>query len=393
VIPARGLGSGLVLAGVALIATCYGLARFAYGLFAPQLVEEFSLSSGVAGLIGGGSYVGYCVAIGLSTALTMRWGPRPVAVLAGTVATLGIAVVALAQAPAALAVGVLVAGCSTGIASPPLAAAVARWVRESVRDTAQTVVNAGTGVGVLISGPVALLLLDQWRVAWGLFALLAAAVTVWVAVVVPSTALGTDPRGEDHPPEVGSPGVAGLVLAGFAMGLSSIAVWTFGQELVGARTRAVWVAPVVWMVIGAAGVGGAFAGPIIGRFGLRVSWAGLMVLMAGGTAGLAAGAGLPAAAMAAGAVFGAAYIALTGVLLVWATRTYGTRPTLGVGLVFFMIAAGQAVGAPLAGVGADQLSLPTVFVASAVVALAAALLLGPTSNPRVRSRRRQHSPR
>ena len=59
---------------------------------------------------------------------------------------------------------------SSGIASPPLAAAVARWVRAGVQDTAQTVVNAGTGVGVLVSGPVALLLLDQWRLAWGLFA-------------------------------------------------------------------------------------------------------------------------------------------------------------------------------------------------------------------------------
>lgn len=389
----RGLGSGLVLAGVALIATCYGLARFAYGLFAPKLVEEFSLSSGLAGLIGGGSYVGYCVAIGLSTALTMQWGSRTVAVLAGIVATLGIAVVAVAQSPLALAVGVVVAGCSTGIASPPLAAAVARWVREGVRDTAQTVVNAGTGVGVLISGPVALLLLDRWRWAWGLFALVAAAVTVWVAVVVPSGGPVTSRDEEAHSPGFRTRGVAGLVLAGFAMGLSSIAVWTFGQELVGTNTRAMWVAPVVWTVIGAAGVGGAFAGPIIGRFGLRVSWAGLMVLMAAGTAGLAGGAGLPAAAMAAGAVFGAAYIALTGVLLVWATRIYSTRPTLGGGLVFFMIAAGQAVGAPLVGVGADEFTLPTVFVASALVALAGALVLGPPGNSRAGSGHRLHSSR
>lgn len=386
-IPVRGLRSGLVLAGVALIATCYGLARFAYGLFAPKLVEEFSLSSGLAGLIGGSSYVGYCVAIGLSTTLTMRWGPRPVAVLAGITATLGIAVVAVAQGPAALAVGVMVAGCSTGIASPPLAAAVALWVREGVRDTAQTVVNAGTGLGVLISGPVALLLLDQWRVAWGLFALVAAAVTVWVAVVVPPGGQAGSVVDEDHSPGFWIQGAAGLALAGFAVGLASIAVWTFGQELVGTNARAPWVAPVVWTVIGAAGVGGAFAGPFIDRFGLRVSWAGLMVLMAAGTAGLAAGSRVPVAAMAAGAVFGAAYIALSGVLLVWATRTYRARPSLGVGLVFFMIAAGQAVGAPLSGAGADRVSLPTVFLASAVVALVGALVLGPTSDPRAASRR------
>ena len=96
-----------------------------------------------------------------------------------------------------------------------------------------------------------------------------------------------------------------------------------------------------------------------------------------GTAGLAIGAGTPPAALAAAAVFGSAYIALTGVLLVWATRTYSTRPALGVGLAFFTIAVGQAVGAPLVGLGADLFSLPSVFVASAVVALAGAVLPGP----------------
>lgn len=364
-------------AGVALIATCYGLARFAYGLFAPTFAAEFSLSAGAAGLIGGGSYVGYCVAIGLSTVLTARWGPRRVAVLAGVVATVGIAVVAVAPGPAVLAVGVVVAGCSTGIASPPLAAAVSRWVREGVRDTAQTVVNAGTGVGVLVSGPVAWLLLDQWRLAWGLFALVTAAVTAWVAVAVPAGGRDVDRAGSGGSPGLWSTGAAGLVLASATLGLASIAVWTFGQDVVRTSTAAGWVPPLVWTVIGAAGIAGAFAGPVVGRLGLRGSWTVLMVLMAVGTAGLAVGAAVPAAALAGGAVFGAAYIALSGVLLVWATRVYRSRPALGVGLAFFMIAAGQAVGAPLVGLGADAFSLTTVFLVCAAVALAGALLRAP----------------
>ena len=375
----RGLRSGLVCCGVALIATCYGFARFAYGLFGPTFADEFSLSAGLAGLIGAGSYVGYCVAIGLSTVLTVRWGPRPVAVLAGMVATVGITVVAVAPAPAVLAVGVLVAGCSTGIASPPLAAAVARWVREGVRDTAQTVVNAGTGIGVLVSGPVALLLLDRWRLAWALFAVVAAGVTTWVAVAVPSGARGIRVEGEQTA-GIWAKGSPSLVLASFVMGLSSIAVWTFGQEVVGASSSVSWVAPVAWTVIGAAGIAGAFAGPVVGRLGIKFSWTALMVLMGAGTAGLAGGAGIPAAALAAAAVFGAAYIALTGVLLVWATRTYATRPALGVGLAFFMIAIGQAVGAPLVGLGADSFSLSSVFFACAVVAVAGAVVRGPTNH-------------
>jgi predicted MFS family arabinose efflux permease len=367
----RRLWSSLVLAGVALIATCYGFARFAYGLFAGRFAGEFALSAGLTGVIASGGYVGYCVAIGLSTALTSRWGPRVVAVAAGATATLGITLVALASSSTTLAVGVLVAGSSTGIASPPLAAAVARWVREDARDTAQTVVNAGTGIGVLLSGPVALVLLDQWRLAWGLFAVVTAAVTVWVGLAVPGGRTGTS---SSHGRSVWTKGAGPLVVGSLALGLASAAVWTFGQQI-STASRAAWLPPVLWMVIGAAGIAGALSGPVVERLGVRSSWSLLMMIMAVGVAGLAAGAGVPVLALAAGALFGAAYIALSGVLLVWATRTYSSRPALGVGLSFFAIAAGQALGAPLVGTGSDAFGLPAVFYVSALVALAAAWLV------------------
>ena len=362
----RGLRSGLVVVGVALIATCYGFARFAYGLFAPQLTQHFFLSRGLSGLVGAGSYVGYCVAIGGSTLLTGRWGPRWVAVLAGAVAAVGTGTVAAAPNAVVLAAGVLVGGLSTGIASPPLAATVAVWVREGVQDTAQTLVNAGTGIGVLVSGPVALILLDRWRLAWAFFAVTAAVVTVCAARAIPRGG-ATPPSDDGQPARLRPPGATVLLLAASLMGLSSTAVWTLGRGLIETARGSDSVGPVVWTVMGAAGILGAFAGPAVDRLGLRTSWTVLMLLLAIGTAGLAAGARYPVLAVAAGAVFGAAYIALTGVLLVWATRTY-PRPSLGVGLVFLMIAAGQAVGAPIAGGAADATSLPLVFYACAIVA-------------------------
>ncbi|HET6736824.1 YbfB/YjiJ family MFS transporter [Mycobacterium sp.] len=58
----------LAAAGLWLIAVCYGLARFAYGLFLPVLTEEFGLDGTVAGAIASSSYIGYCVAIVVATA-------------------------------------------------------------------------------------------------------------------------------------------------------------------------------------------------------------------------------------------------------------------------------------------------------------------------------------
>ncbi len=116
----------LVAPGLALIAVTYGLARFAYGLFLPEMRETFGLSSSLLGVIGSGSYLGYCVAIIISLVYTSRTGPRRMAVAAGAVAVIGMTVVAVAPAAWVLALGILVAGSSTGLASPPMGEAVAR---------------------------------------------------------------------------------------------------------------------------------------------------------------------------------------------------------------------------------------------------------------------------
>lgn len=360
-----------VAAGAALVAVCYGFARFAYGLFAPELQAEFDLSDTWSAVIGAGGYVGYCVAILVSTWLTPRWGPRRVASLAGAVATVGMAGVAVAPSATALAVALLVAGSSTGIASPPLAAAVEQCVRRARRDRAQTLVNAGTGFGVLLSGPVALLLSAQWRLAWLVYAGGAAVVTWWVRRTVP----GRDPRdGATIPARTRGGHDVALLVASFTLGVGSVAVWTSGRSIVEAGTPGDdAIGALVWVVIGAAGIAGALSGPLVQRIGVARSWALLMVLLAGATAVIGSAPSHRSAVLVAAAAFGAAYIALTGVALVWATRRYPRRTEQGVGASFFLIALGQAIGALVVGVVVDLLGLAAAFHVCAAVALLGAL--------------------
>ena len=110
----------LVAPGLATIAVTYGLARFAYGLFLPEMRESLELSDSVLGLIGAGSYAGYCLAVLGALVLTSRSGPRLMALAAGSVAVVGMAIVAGAPTGSVLALGVLVAGSSSGLASPPM---------------------------------------------------------------------------------------------------------------------------------------------------------------------------------------------------------------------------------------------------------------------------------
>ena len=360
----------LAAAGLALIAVSYGLARFSYGLFVPAFRAEFDLDAAAAGAVASASYAAYCLGIVLSTTLTPRWGGRLVAVLAGAVATAGTLTVGLAPSGAVLAVGVVVGGASTGLASPPLAHAVAASVTEERRNRAQAVVNAGTGVGVAVAGPVALLAGDQWRAAWLVFAALCAAVTVWAALAVPTS---RPERAPLLPHPLLPRGSGRLAAAALLAGAASAATWTFGRDVLVEGGMSVRASTVGWILLGLFGVLGAAAGDLTGRLGLRRTWPVTMLAMAATTALLALAPGTLAAAWPAAAAFGAAYIAMTGVLLLWSTRLYPRAPAAGVGLAFLLLALGQAAGAPLVGALAGATGLRPAFAAAAVLAVVGCL--------------------
>ncbi|GAA1533877.1 putative MFS family arabinose efflux permease [Microbacterium ginsengiterrae] len=369
----------LAAAGISLIAVCYGLARFAYGLFVPAFRNTFDLDATAAGAIASGSYVAYCVGVLLATAVTPRAGARVVALAAGLLATVGTSVIAMAPDVVMLAVGVIIAGSSTGVASPPLVHAIARRVSPEVRDRTQTIVNAGTGLGVMVSGPIALLAQDQWRVAWFAFAGVAAVVTLWSAIAVPAArdAAGESSPGAERTRHRRLPrGLLRLAAASATMGVASAAGWTFGQDLLtteGGHTSP--FATIAWIVLGACGLLGAAAGDMAERLGLGRSWVLLMIALGGSLAALAAASQSAIVAIAASAVFGAVYIALTGLLLVWSTRVFASDPARGVGVVFLVLALGQAGAAPLLGIASDLSgSVAAAFWIAAAVALLGALM-------------------
>lgn len=361
----------LVAAGAALIGCCYGFARFAYGLFVPAFTEQFALTPSAIGVIGAGSYVGYCVAIVAALVLTDRLGARRTALAAGVVATAGLALVAVAPTAAVLAVGILIAGSSTGLASPPLAAAVAQRLTGDAADRAQTFVNAGTGVGVVVSGPIAYLLTDQWRVAWGVYALVAALVTGWIAIALRGETRGRLPRrgfGRWY-----RPGTGALLSASLLGGLGSIAVWNFGRDVI-SQFHVDGFATASWVLLGAAGIVGALGGDLVRHLGFRPAWIAVISAMSAATILLAVATQYTAVVLLAVTVFGAAYIGMTGLLLIWGTRTYPESASFGVGLAFFALAAGQALGAPLTGFLAESLGHTTALAVMATVGCVSVLL-------------------
>lgn len=375
--PAATLGA----TGFALIAVCYGFARFAFGLFLPQIDADLSLSSTLSGLISGGAFLGYCLAIALSAYLTERIGPRAVAIGAALVAAVGMAGIAAAPSAPWLAGAVMLAGSSTGLASPPLAAAVTAAVKPNRQNATNTIINAGTGAGVVLSGPVALMMGDQWRLAYSGFAVVAVGLAFAAALSLPRGSQASTNNTHALPSLNGE--LRRLIAAAFLAGAASTAIWSFGAQLVALRLD--WSsagAGVLWIAIGAAGIAGAGAGHLIARFGMdlvhRVFLAAiaagmLMIGITGTSAALTLGGGL---------LFGAAYIMLTGVYLLWGVLALPDRAATGVMIAFLALAIGQTAGAAIFGLLMEHLPPNYAVVIFACLALTAGIARAEEANPR-----------
>jgi predicted MFS family arabinose efflux permease len=380
----------LVTPGLAMIAVTYGLARFAYGLFVPEMRESLNLSESVLGLIGAGSYAGYCFAVLGALLFTSRAGPRFMAVAAGAVAVVGMATVASAPTGWVLALGVLIAGSSSGLASPPMGEAVATVIPEASQDRANALINSGTSIGVALSGPAALLVAEQWRTAWVAFALVGGAVLVWNAIAMPRKPVGEDrPEGaaQTAVPRLsvryllGSRSIA-LFAAATGVGFASAAYWTFSRDMVvrfgdlsGSGSTMFWV------VIGVSGLAGGLAGDLVQRFGLTGAFRVSVLSMAAAIGLLAAAPGVLLWAYSSAALFGSSYIMLTGIILVWSVWVFHERPSAGLGAAFLLIAVGQVFGALTAGALAGAAGLVVTFWAFAGIAVVAALISPRVEHP------------
>lgn len=151
----------------------------------------------------------------------------PAALLAAS----GMTVAGLSQTPTVFVVGILVAGASAGLAFAPFAD-VARSVAPAARGRVLAAINCGTGYGVALAAPIAIVAGASWRGAWLAFAVVAVLAAGWAARVLP--AAPREPTERERPAygwaAVLCPRAAPLLVGGLLIGLGSSAYWTFAVE-------------------------------------------------------------------------------------------------------------------------------------------------------------------
>lgn len=371
----RGAGPGVAVTGMLLIAATYGMARFGVGLFAPALSASRPQLVDVLGWAAAAQFTSYSLAA-LAAARLVDRHPRAGLVLAGATATAGCLGVAVATEPAMFILAVLVGGLGGGFASPALVPVLDALVRPESTATAQSVANAGTSVGVIGAGAI-VFAVPGIGAAWVLMALICAGSAVAALYPVRSRTVLAPRAGARaaRPEKTGGPLAWEALLlpaaAALVVGAGSSLTWTFGPLLVtGAGALSEGQAGWLWIVLGAGGLLGAFTGRLVKRLGLRTGWfacAGTLAL-ATAVVGLSVAGANAAAAYAGMAAFGAGYMAMSAVLILWARAVWPQNAGAGTSVLFIALATGQALGS--AGIGAAPWS-PVVLAAAAALLCAA----------------------
>jgi len=360
-----------LLPGTAMIAVTFGLARYGYGLLLPDMRAEIQMTASTAGLVSSAAYLSYLAAnIGVVAVLT-RWGPRVAVAGAALLAAVGMGVIAGAHSVMFLAIGVVVAGAAAGMSFPPYADIVAGQVRPEKRDAVWATISSGTGWGVAIAGPIAIVAGDQWRVAWAIF--------VITAVVVGALAVFHAPAAEDRRARLPQlsitwffcPKSRPLLLSAVLVGAGSSVWWAFSVDALRQAGLDPSAARLTYAVCGAAMLLASFSGAVFARFGLRPSYLVSCVLLAASLAvfGLST-AHLPSA-VAAAIVFGAVYATVIAVHGVWSSRVFADHPSAGLSAVNTALTIGTLVGPTLAGVLIQQADFRVALITVAVLTLVA----------------------
>lgn len=370
---------------VGMVASCYGLARYTYGLFLPTFRDALQLADATLSFIAAVSYAGYVLAVLLGIYLLQRISARAAVVVGGLFASVGMACIAAATDARTLALGVVVAGVSPGLAWTPISEIVGRHVQAPLQRRIYAVINAGTSVGVLLGGPAALLFGMQWRQAWACFAAFALLATLWCARVIPAGEKRPLAQRAQGPAPWASlftrPGLRVLALA-LGIGMATSVYWTFAVDLVASAAGAsVWfgldqrqTSQWFWCLVGVAGLAGMGAGAIVDRLGPEGALKAVLLAMALAMVGLAASQSLWAALLS-GALFGASFMVMSAALGIWSMEVFAGQVSTGFGLTYLMLSLGQFAGPLLVGLVIGQTTLQRVFLAAGLLAAAIGLSL------------------
>ncbi|MFQ6014023.1 MAG: MFS transporter [Anaerolineae bacterium] len=164
-------GFVILLISLLIISGTLGFARFGYTMILPSMKEGLALSYTEMGMLATGNFVGYLIFALVGGFLAARYGPRLIISLSMLLVGTTMLLTGLAPAfPFALAMRILT-GIGSGGSNVPVMGLLSSWFAPRRRGMATGLVVGGSGVGLVITGPLVPAIIaayspDGWRYSW-----------------------------------------------------------------------------------------------------------------------------------------------------------------------------------------------------------------------------------
>ncbi|WP_110674771.1 MFS transporter [Salinicola sp. RZ23] len=363
--------------GAVLIAISYGLARFAFGLFVPQIRDDLALTTYTIGIIGALPLVSFLLSTGFAPVLANRLGARYSAMISASFGVAGLALISQAASAMTLGIGVFSCGICTGLMMPALTTGMQALVKRTLHARVSSFMNAGTSIGIMVAVPTVIFMTGAWRTAYLSFTALAIVGLCATWFFLPSVSRLT-PANAAPPPPLGELPWSRLIrvsLFAFLMGFVSSAYWIFAPDLVitlgGVSAGATgWL----WFAVGVAGLGGAVVADLADRNNPPITQALMLMMLSTSMLLLAANPAQPGLTLFSALIFGLSYMSLTGLYLMTGIRLLPGRLSAGPVLPFMAVALGQATGSPVIGRLIDLFDYTYAFSLIAALGIVVAIL-------------------
>lgn len=378
--------TSLAGAGFVTTAVAFGPARMGFGLFLPTFRENYDLSSTQAGLIASFAFFAFLVALPLAAWLDRNFGPRIPVVMGAFAAGAGLLLVAFSSNVFELATGVALAGCSAGFCWSPFNDAAERIASPDIRPMTLSSISTGATIGVAAAGIMfmgAYLGAFDWRLSWVVFGSVSFLAALMVYLSVPGGNMSSVRNNSDRPDFLTYHALP-LYLMAAAFGLSNSVYISFAADYVVSAGGLTGLpgdtaAAVIFISYGLCGLAGIATGHVNARIGLYpligfifIAFAAslvLIVLLPGSWAGVILSSGL----------HGLAVMAVSAALSFWSLQLFPGNGATAFTLALIAVAITSVIGSALAGVFAEMTNLTTVFLVTAIVPAATAVMfLGST---------------
>lgn len=188
----RGIHYGwiIVVSGILTIIGVLGLGRFSLGMLLPSMGNDLELGYSRMGFIGTGNFVGYLLAVIISSRMVKHFGYRTV--ISGGIFLVGSSMIAVGSANGFWLVltAFFFTGIGSGLANVPVMVLISHWFGSSMRGRATGLVVSGSGLGIMLTGMLVPTINNWagngqgWRINWLILGSLVLAIGVVCALLI-----------------------------------------------------------------------------------------------------------------------------------------------------------------------------------------------------------------